>query len=127
MSFRGREVTGILGVEREGGLMIRGSFAVLLVWPLVFSAGCGSKPEQAPVYQIKTNDYELEFDGQQKKATFGDGHFLIVRDYSEDIRVAEGRLSVGKTNYGAVRIKDRISVVGGKVSVNGLERKPSGS
>jgi hypothetical protein len=106
--------------------MTRGFFAGLLVTLLACSGGCGPKADPRVVYQIKTNDYEIEFDGQQKKATIGSGHFVIVR-LPEDIRVSEGQLTVGKRDYGAVRSADKISVVGGKVLVNGQVRTPSGS
>ena len=106
--------------------MTRGFLAVLLVTFLVGSGGCGPKADPRVVYQIKTNDYVVEFDGQQKKATIGLGHVVIIR-IPEDIRVAEGQLSVGKRDYGTTRPGDKISVVGGKVLVNGQERTPSGS
>ena len=106
--------------------MAHGIRAALLLAFLAGSGGCGWQADRPVVYQIRTNDYVIEFDGQQKKATIGEGVFLIVR-IPEDIRVVEGALRVGDREYGAVKLKDRISVVGGKVAINGQERKPSGS
>ena len=106
--------------------MIRTMFAGLLISTVVGSAGCRSEPDGSFVYQIKMKDYDVEFDGHQKKATIAEDHFLIVR-IPEDIRVSEGTLQVGRREYGEVHARDKISVVGGKVSVNGRERKPLGS
>ena len=99
---------------------------VILAGLLLAALGCGPRPDRAVVYTIRTNDYEVEFDGQQKRATIGERAFRIVR-LPEDIRVADGMLTVGPRDYGAVQVKDRITVVGGKVAVNGRERTPSGS
>jgi hypothetical protein len=49
---------------------------------------------------------------------------LTISTGEVQIRVAAGKLRVHAWPYGAVRPKDRIAVVGGKVSVNGEERKP---
>ncbi len=105
--------------------MTGGVRAGLLIALIVGSAGCGSKSDHSTVYEIKTNDYVVEFDGLQKKATIGMEHVLIVR-IPEDIQVAEGLLRVGPRDYGPIRRLDRISVVGGKVSVNGQARSPTG-
>ena len=104
----------------------RGICAGVLLTILASYGGCGSGGDRPVVYQLRTNDYEIEFDGQQKKATIGAGAVLIVRT-PEDIRVVEGLLQVGPRDYGTVQLKDKISVVGGKVAVNGRERSPSGS
>jgi hypothetical protein len=106
--------------------MYRGTCIGLILSIIVACGGCGSDVDRPVVYKIQTNDYEVEFDGQQKKATIAVGAFLIVR-IPEDIRVVDGMLQVGPRDYGAVRLKDKISVVGGKVAVNGRERTPSGS
>jgi hypothetical protein len=105
--------------------MTRGTLALVLLLA-AGSGGCGWRSEATVVHVIKTGDYEVEFDGQQKRATLAAGHFLIVRD-SGDIGVFEGNLWVGNRNYGTVRPKDKISVVGGTISVNGQKRSPSGS
>ena len=105
--------------------MSRGIRAGLLIALVTCSGGCGTKPDRSTVYQIKTNDYIVEFDGLQKRATIGTDLLLIAR-IPEDIRVAEGTLRVGARDYGSVRRNDKISVVGGKVSVNGEVRTPSG-
>jgi hypothetical protein len=100
-------------------------------WTLVGSlailsglAGCGSKTSGPVVYRFQTNDYQFEYDGEQKRTTIGPGLMRMVR-YPDDIEVSTGSLRVGPRDYGAVALKDRISVVGGKVTVNGQERKPS--
>jgi hypothetical protein len=76
------------------------------------------------VYQFETNDYKFEYDGEQKRVTIGPGLMRMAR-HPEDIVVSKGTLWVGDRDYGSVALKDRISVVGGKVTVNGQERKPS--
>jgi hypothetical protein len=98
----------------------------LLLIAIAASGGCDSDGSRAAVYQLRTNDYELEFDGLQKRTTDRVGAFRMVR-IPEDIEVIEGRLKVGPRDYGAVQLKDKISVVGRKVAVNGQERTPSES
>ncbi len=106
--------------------MIR-KFRAGLLMALVFpAAGCSTRPDHPMIYEIKTNDYVVEFDGKQKRATIGAELVTIVR-IPEDIQVAGGLLRVGPHDYGSVKRNDKISVVGGKVAVNGQARSPSGS
>ena len=84
--------------------------------------GCGRSPAHSAVYVIRTGDYEVEYDGQQKKTTIGPGFVLMVRD-PEDILIGRGRLAVGGRDYGEVAAGARILVASGKVAVNGVERR----
>ena len=97
---------------------------LLLSTVVAGSVGCRSKVDRSKVYVVKANTYEIEFDGFLRKSTIGGDQFVLVRD-PEDIRVAAGVLIVGKREYGAVRPTDKISVIGGKVAVNGQERSSS--
>ena len=99
--------------------------ALLILSTIATSAGCGSKPSGPTVYQFETNDYKIEYDGEQKRTTIGPGLMRMVR-HPEDIEVSDGELRVGPRDYGTVARHDKISVVGGKVAVNGQERRPSG-
>jgi VanZ like family len=118
----------ILREGQKGGRMFRGIFkrvalaASLLT--IATSVGCGSKSAEPIVYQFETNDYKIEYDGEQKRTTIGPGLMRMVR-HPEDIEVSDGELRVGPRNYGAVARHDKISVVGDKVAVNGQERRPS--
>jgi hypothetical protein len=118
----------ILREGRRGGQMIRRSFTrvtlVALLLVVASSTGCGPMPSGPIVYPCETNDYKLEYDGEQKRITIGPGLIRMVR-YPEDIEVYKGNLRVGSRDYGAVARNDRISVVGGKVAINGQERRPS--
>jgi hypothetical protein len=96
-------------------------FSTLLA--LAALTGCGPKPSGSTIYQFETNDYKFEYDGEQKRVTLGPGLMRMVR-HPEDIEVSKGTLRVGPRDYGAVELKDRISVVAGKVAVNGRERTP---
>ena len=97
-------------------------FAMLAI--VAGATGCDSKPATPVVYPLESGDYSFEVDGDQKKVTTGTGFVRIVRS-PEDIEVSNGTLRVGPRDYGAVARKDKISVVGGKVAVNGQERRPS--
>ena len=103
------------------GPIRRATFAVFLLSALAASAGCDSKTNVPVVYHFETNDYKFEYDGQQKRVTIGAGLMRMLR-YPEDIEVSGGRLRVGPREYGTVKRKDKISVVGGKVAVNGQDR-----
>ncbi len=99
--------------------------ALLLTLTIVAGAGgCGSRPSGPLVYQFSTNEYHFEYDGDQKRVTIGPGLMRMVR-HPEDIEVSDGKLRVGPRDYGAVAKNDKISVVGGKVTVNGQERTAS--
>jgi VanZ like family len=87
------------------------------------SIGCDSRPSDSTVLRFEANDYQFEYDGQQKKITIAPGLMRMVR-HPENIEVLDGVLRVGRRDYGAVARKDKISVVAGKVAVNGQERKP---
>jgi hypothetical protein len=91
---------------------------------LLALAGCRAEPEGSRVYQFKTNDYEVEYDGQQKKTTIGPGLMRMSRQ-PEDIEISGGTLRVGGRDYGAVARLDKVSVVASKVTVNGQVRTPS--
>ena len=97
-----------------------GRIATLLI-PAALT-GCDSSPPGPPVYQFRTNDYEVEYDGQQKKTTVGVDLVRMVR-YPEDIEIVQGTLRVGPRDYGPVARHDRISVLGHQVSVNGQKRE----
>ena len=95
------------------------SLMLLATW-----AGCRSKPEGSIIYQFQTNDYDVEYDGQQKRTTIGPGLMRMAR-HPEDIEISQGTLRVGNRDYGAVARRDKVSVVAGKVAVNGQARTPS--
>ena len=81
--------------------------------------------EGTAVYRFQTADYEVEYDGTPKKTTIGPGLVRMSR-HPEDIEILDGTLRVGGRDYGMVQKKDRISVVAGKVAVNGQVRsRPS--
>ena len=101
--------------------VIRAGLAGVAFWA---SAGCDGPPGSA-VYRFEMNDYQFECDGQQKRVTEGAGLIRIVR-HPENIEVSDGTLRGGPRDYGAVARKDRISVVAGKVAVNGRERAEVG-
>jgi hypothetical protein len=103
--------------------ILRVALAGLVLTGLACAKG-GSKPPGQVVYQFETNDYKVEYDGEQKRVTIGQGLIRMVR-HPEDIEVSGGTLRVGTRDYGAVAKNDRISVVGGKVAVNGQERQVS--
>ena len=102
----------------------RRMLAGLLILSSPIAGGCGPKATGTAVYQIQSGDYTIEFDGRQRNTTIGVGKVVMSRD-PEDIRIAQGRLQVGPREYGEVARLDKVSVVGGKVSVNGRERAPS--
>jgi len=103
--------------------MIRRMFTHVVLAALLLT-GCGSKSSGPIVYQFETNDYKFEYDGEQKRTTIGPGLMRMSR-HPEDIAVSQGTLWVGNRDYGTVARNDRISVVGGKVAVNGQERRPA--
>jgi hypothetical protein len=94
-----------------------------LVGSLLILAGCDSRPSGSMDFRFEANDYQFEHDGEQKRVTIARGLVRVVR-YPEDIEVFDGRLWVGRRDYGAVAKKDKIFVNGVKVAVNGQERQP---
>jgi len=85
--------------------------------------GCRGDRENSTIYRVETTDYTIAFDGDQKRTTTGPGFVRMVR-IPEDLLIQDGRLAVGGRDYGEVARRDEIAVVGGKVKVNGNERKP---
>jgi hypothetical protein len=101
---------------------VRSIIAGLALAGLSCAPGGGWRsPEGTAVYRFQTADYEVEYDGTQKKTTIGPGLVRMSR-HPEDIVISEGTLRVGGRDYGAVEKKDRVSVVAGKVVVNGQVR-----
>lgn len=94
------------------------------LWIVLLLVGCDSRPTGSTLFQFATNDYQFECDGQQKRVTIGPGLMRMSR-HPEDIEVSDGTLKVGNRDYGAVARKDQISVIGGKVAVNGQIREPT--
>ena len=126
----GAGLAALISIDRErrkGARMSRGMVARLVLWSSIsvvpgWTSGCGSNPPGPLIYRFETGDYKFEYDGQQKRITIGDGLMRMVR-HPEDIEVSDGALRVGPRDYGAVAKNDTISVVGGKVAVNGQERQ----
>jgi hypothetical protein len=104
-------------------MMLRIILRFALLGSILTLAGCDSRPSDSTVFRFEANDYQFEYDGQQKKITIAPGLMRMVR-HPENIEVLDGVLRVGRRDYGAVARKDKISVVAGKVAVNGQERKP---
>lgn len=112
--------------RRNGGRVMRRMTAgIALVGLAVAGLACSKvgPPPTATVYPFETGDYSFECDGEPKKTIIGTGLMRMSR-YPEDIEVQDGKLRVGRRDYGTVAKKDRISVVEGKVAVNGQVRKP---
>ena len=105
--------------------MIRRMFTRIVLAALLLT-GCGSMTSAPIVHQFETNDYKFEYDGEQKRTTIGPGLMRMSRHPGRHRRLAGDALRVGDRDYGTVAHNDKISVVGGKVAVNGQERRASG-
>jgi len=108
-------------------MYIRGLFRFLVVASLVFAGGCGTKSATPPVvHGLTVNGFELEYELVPPLSITADANSLAISTGKGQIRVAEGKLWVHNRDYGTVQTKDRISVIGESVTVNGRAREPSG-
>jgi hypothetical protein len=92
---------------------------------LLVAAGCNNQPAGPVVVQgMKVNEYEFDYELVSPSSIRADAQVLSISTGQNQIGITDGKLSVDVRPYDMVKPKDRISVVGGKVSVNGQERKP---
>jgi hypothetical protein len=73
---------------------------------------------------MNINGYEFDYELVEPSSIQADSKDLSVTAGKRQIAVTDGKLRVDGRTYGVVKPKDRISTIGGKVSVNGEERKP---
>jgi hypothetical protein len=96
------------------------SFAVVA---MIVATGCkDQQPGPVLVRGMNINDYEFDYEGfpQTIQADAGDVHISTGKT---QIEVVDRTLRVDGRSYGWIKPKDRVSVDGDKVSVNGEVRK----
>jgi phage baseplate assembly protein gpV len=71
---------------------------------------------------MEVNGFVFDYDMTSPSSTLAGESGLAINTGKTTIQVADGKLSVDGRYYGTVKVKDRIAVLGGKVSVNGEER-----
>lgn len=105
--------------------MHTGRCVCVLALILSIMTGCGG-PRTGPlvVQGMTINGYDLEYEFAGPGSIQVDANSLMINTGKTTIAVADGKLRVDGRSYGAVKPKDRISTVGGTVTVNGEERKP---
>ncbi len=88
-------------------------------------SGCTSQPPPTAVVRgMNVNGYEFEYEFVPPLKMMADANSLSITSGKAEIRVADGKLWVDGKSFGPVKMKDKISVLGGKVNVNGEDRKP---
>lgn len=91
---------------------------------MLLASGCNGPAAGTVVTHGILNGYELEYELVAPHSIVADAEQVSITTGKNQIRIADGKLNVDGGSYGMVKPKDRISVVGGKVSVNDRERKP---
>ncbi len=77
----------------------------------------------AVITGLTVNGVDFEYERVPGMSIQADAQDLRIRSDKAVIEVSGGELRVNGRSFGRVRPRDRISVVGGKVTVNGEERK----
>jgi hypothetical protein len=100
--------------------------SILIGGALVLSAiGCSREPAgPAIVHGMNVNGYEIEYELAPSSSILADATSLTISAGKTTIRIADSKLNVDGKAFGTVKASDRITAVGGKVTVNGEERKP---
>jgi len=98
------------------------SFAVIAL--VVVATGCNSQPNGSILVRgMGVNGYEFDYEMTSPSSIQADSREVHISTGKRRIEVIEGTLRVDGRSYGVVKQKDRISVDGDKVSVNGEARK----
>lgn len=97
------------------------SFVVIAL--MTVATGCHEK-QAGPLHVrgMNVNGYEFDYDNLPNSIQ-ADAEDLRISAGKTQIEVIEGILRVDGRSYGAVKPKDRVSVLGGNVSVNGETRE----
>lgn len=99
-----------------------------ITWVLVLllgTIGCNHQTSvPLVVHGMNVNGYEFDYELAEPSSIEADSASLRISSGKHRIEVVKGKLRVDDRPYGNVKTKDRISVVGGQVSVNGETRKP---
>jgi hypothetical protein len=101
---------------------IRSAFVSFVL--LLAGAGCNSPPPPPAVVHGQVNGFEVEYELVPPLSITADASSWTITTEKAEIRVSDGKLRVDGKSFGSVKPKDKISVVGGRVSVNGEDRKP---
>jgi hypothetical protein len=92
---------------------------------MLVATGCNNQPAGPILVRgMNVNGYEFDYEHVAPSSIQADSNNLTITAGKSQIAVTDGKLRVDERSYGVVKPKDRISVIGGKVSVNGEERKP---
>jgi hypothetical protein len=98
---------------------------IAVVVTLLLATGCNNQPATPRVVRgTNINGYEFEYEFATASSIQADSKDVSITAGKHQIAVTDGKLRVDGRSYGAVKPKDRISTIGGKVSVNDEERKP---
>lgn len=88
-------------------------------------SGCTSQPPPPAVVRgMNVNGYDFDFEFAHPLKMMADANSVTITSGKGEIRVSDAKLWVDGKSFGPVKTKDKISVLGGKVTVNGEDRKP---
>jgi hypothetical protein len=95
---------------------------------LLAAGGCNDQRSQAILVRgMHINGYEFDYELAAPTSIMAEAEAVSISTGTHQIVVDAGqRLHVDGRAYGEVQLKDRISILDGKVSVNGKERRPQG-
>lgn len=104
------------------GLRLLGVIALAAI-----ATGCKNQPAgPILVHGMNVNGYVFDYELNSPSSIQADSRDVHINTGNTQIEVIDGTLRVDGRSYGAVKPKDRISVDGSKVGVNGEQRTSTG-
>jgi hypothetical protein len=92
---------------------------------LLAGAGCNSHvPDATLVTSIEFNGINIEYELAPPQNIMVDANSITISTSKAEIRLSDGNLNVSGKSFGSVKTKDKISVLGGRVLINGKDREP---